>query len=133
MKKILFSIALMFIAVSTLQAQNVDLSPEKVQEFLCKKWEVEYAMMGDVKVDRTAGATEMYCEFRKDKTFTMSGDVGGNDKFNGTWNFDAKKKRIDLNVKGDIVHIISLQEKQFIMFLDPEGEPMKFAFKPQKK
>lgn len=55
-------------------AQSISLLSDSIATLLCKKWEVDYAMMGWMKIGRIPGATDINYEFNKDKTFTITSD-----------------------------------------------------------
>lgn len=119
MKKILF-IGLLTLLFSTTNAfsQTIDLPADSVATLLCKKWEVDYAMMGNMKIGRIPGSTEINYQFNSDKTFLMtSSDPKDNAK--GTWAYDAKKKIIKLIVNGKSnASIIALKAGEFILLAD---------------
>ena len=94
------------------------MSADSIATLLCKKWEVDYAMMGGMKIGKIPGATEINQEFNKDKTFIMtSNDL--KEKTTGTWAYDAKNKLIKLSINGKSnTSIISLKDGELIMLAD---------------
>ena len=119
MKKI---IALCIIALTisggSLFAQDITIPADSIPSLLCKKWEVDYAIMGGMKIGRMPGAAEINYEFRKDKTFILSGSDPKDSK-KGTWSYDPKKKQIKLILDGKPSSIISsLKEGELIMLID---------------
>ena len=111
-------IALIFFSNSALFGQSISMSTDSVETLLCKKWEVDYAMMGGMKIGRIPGASEINYEFKKDKTLMMTSD-DPDDKTKGTWNYDSKKKIIRLIINGKSnTSIISLKEDELIMLAD---------------
>jgi len=119
MKKIFLIgiITLLFSNTKSL-SQTIDLSADSITTVLCKKWEVDYAIMGGMKIGRLPGATEINYEFNKDKTFLMTSN-DPKDKTKGTWAYDTKKKIIKLTINGKSnTSIISLKEEELIMLAD---------------
>ena len=99
-------------------SQAINLPADSITTLLCKKWEVDYALLGDRKIGRIPGATEINFEFNKDKTFLMTSN-DPKDKTKGTWAYDTKKKIIKLTIDGrSNASIISLKEGEFIMLAD---------------
>jgi hypothetical protein len=118
MKKIhSFTILGILLSGSSLFAQNINISADSISTLLCKKWELDYALMGGMKIQRMPGATEMNLEFNKDKTFIKTGK-DPKDKTKGAWSYDPKKKQIMMKVSGKSIEIISLKEDQFVMLAD---------------
>ena len=98
--------------------QSIDLSPDSIAGLLCKKWEVDYAMLGDMKLGRAPGGTEINYEFKKDKTYLATSN-DPKDNIKGTWAYDPKKKIIKLIQNGKSrMSIISLKEGELIMLAD---------------
>ena len=119
MKKIIFiGIITLLLSSKKSFSQTIDLSADSITTLLCKKWEVAYAIMGNMKIGRIPGATEINHEFNKDKTLLMTSN-DPKDKTKGTWAYDAKKKIIKLTINGrSNTSIISLKEGEFIMLAD---------------
>lgn len=119
MNKIIF-IGLLTLLLSNTNSfsQTIDLPTDSITTLLCKRWEVDYAMMGNMKIGRIPGATEINYDFNKDKTFLMTSN-DPKDKTKGTWAYDPKKKIIKLTINGKSnTTIISLKEGEFIMLAD---------------
>lgn len=119
MKKfIVAGIITLFLSGTKSFSQTINLPADSMTTLLCKKWEVDYALMGDMKIRRIPGATEINYEFNKDKTFVITSN-DPNDKTKGTWAYDTKKKIIKLTINGrSNVSIISLKEGEFMMLAD---------------
>ena len=119
MKKFICIIFISFLLLSTNSfSQTINLSTDSITTLLCKKWEVDYAMMGNMKIGRIPGATEINYEFNKDKTFLLT-SKDPKDKTKGTWAYDTKKKIIKLTVNGKSnTTIISLKEGELIILAD---------------
>lgn len=119
MKKIslIVIITLLFSNTKSL-GQTINLSADSITTVLCKKWQVDYAIMGGMKIGRIPGATEINYEFNKDKTFLMTSN-DPKDKTKGTWAYDTKKKIIKLIINGKSnTSIISLKEGELMMLAD---------------
>lgn len=119
MKKIIcFCIIALITSNLPIFGQSINISEDSITTLLCKKWEVDYVIMGEMKIGRMPGATEINYEFNKNKTFLMTSD-DPKDKTKGTWSYDSKKKLIKLTANGKSnTSIISLKENEFIMLTD---------------
>ncbi len=119
MKKFICITNISFFLLSTNSfSQTINLSADSIATLLCKKWEVDYAMMGNMKIGKIPGATEINYEFNMDKTFLMT-SKDPKDKTKGTWAYDTKKKIIKLTVNGKSnTSIISLKEGELIILAD---------------
>jgi hypothetical protein len=119
MKKcIVICIINLLITNTTSFGQTINLAADSITTLLCKKWEVDYAMMGGMKIGRMPGAAEINYEFIKDKTFLIT-NKDAKDKTKGTWNYDTKKKIITLIINGNSKStIISLKDGEFVMLVD---------------
>ena len=96
-------------------------------------------MMGNMKIGRIPGATEINYEFNKDKTFLITSN-DPKDKTKGIWAYDPKKKIIKLTINGKSnASIISLKAGEFIMLADTKeatpDDPMeiKLVYKSMTK
>jgi hypothetical protein len=116
MKKIIFISIISFLLLSTNSfSQKIDLPTDSIATLLCKKWEVNYAMMGNMKIGKIPGATEINYEFNKDNTFLMTSN-DHKDKTKGTWVYEIKKKIIKLTVNGKSnTSIVTLKEGELII------------------
>jgi len=140
MKKTLcFVIIIIFFFSNTRSfGQGINLSMDSITTLLCKKWEVDYSILGDMKLGRGPGAPEINYEFKKDKTYLATSD-DPKDNTKGTWSYDPKKKIIKLIQNGKSrMSIISLKEEELIMLADTsEATPddtmnIKLVFKIKK-
>lgn len=133
--RIVFS-CLFVCIIYTAQSQTIDLPLDSVKTVLCKRWEVDYSLMGTMKISRTAGAPEFNYEFFKDQTFLLtSNDPKEREK--GKWIYDPKKKLIQLSFTdrnpGDL---IALSKNELIMRLNlekdnPQKPEIKLVLKPR--
>lgn len=122
MKKIIFINFILFsISIIKTFGQDITITADSVEKILCnKKWEIEYAMMGNMKIGKIPGATDLNYEFNKDKTFVVSSN-DPKDKSKGSWNFDPKKKSIILKLNGkNNSSIITLNEKMFVLQMNKD-------------
>ncbi len=142
MKKIICIVVITFLLSHTNSfAQTINLSADSISTLLCKKWEVNYAIMGGMKIGHPSDAAEINLEFNKDKTFLMtSNDSKEKNKEKGTWVYDTKKKTIKLFLNGkNNATIISLKEEELIMLMDTKeatpNDPMelKIVYKIKAK
>jgi hypothetical protein len=101
--------------------QNINIPADSVTNLLCKKWEMDYAMMAGTKIGKMPGATESNYEFNKDKTFVLTSNANST-KTKGTWSYDQGKKLIRLTINGrSNVSIISLKDDQLEMLVDTKA------------
>ncbi|HSC53004.1 MAG TPA: hypothetical protein VLC98_05275 [Phnomibacter sp.] len=119
MKKLIATcVILLTVSGTSLFAQNITTSPDSTQALLCKKWTIDYAEMGGMKIGRIPGTPEMKFEFYKDKTF-MASSTDPKEENKGNWHYDPKKKMIKaIIVGGGNFSIISLKEAELVMLPD---------------
>lgn len=137
-KFLLTGLAGLFCSAGSLLAQDITLSADSVQTLLCRKWEVDYAVVDGMNIGRMPGAPEINYEFLKDKTFMMfSNDP--KDRTKGTWSYDPKKKLVQLLLNGrKDTQVVSLKEGEFVMLADtrnvfPDAPPIQMVFKIKGK
>jgi hypothetical protein len=129
MKRLLCICVVLFLLSGTrLLAQDINLKSDSVVSLLCKKWEIDYAMMGGMKIGRMPNATEMNFEFFSDKTFLITGS-SPKDKTKGIWSYVPAKKIIELTINGKHkTNIISLKKDELILLAntkkDTPDDPM---------
>lgn len=138
-KYILSGIIGLLCSSQSLFAQNINGTLDSIQTLLCKQWEVDYVLMGGMKIGRMPGAAEINYEFNKDKTFFMTSD-DPNDKAKGTWSYDPKKKLIKLTLNGGTnSNIVSLKEGELVMLLEANAavpddlKDVQMVYKPKGK
>jgi hypothetical protein len=119
--------------------QNINIPTDSITSLLCKKWIMDYAMMGGTKIGKMPGATESNFEFFKDKTFVLTSNTTST-KTTGTWSYDQGKKNIKLTIGGrSNLRVISLKDDQLEMLADTKDatpdDPMPFNifYKPGTK
>lgn len=121
-------------------SQNIILSPDSINTLLCKKWQVDYALMGNMKIEQLPGATEINYEFLKNGTVIMTtSPATDKEKTKGSWSYDAKNKRIKIVTYNKNTGVITdLNDSLFVMQMNTdkngsaEGE-LKIVCKPKVK
>ena len=103
------------------QSKSKSHTEDSLTNLICKKWEVDYLMLGDIKMSMLPNAEEINYQFNKDKTLSMSGrDSRGLTK--GMWCYDKKKKTIRLTIKGKSnTTILSVNDKELVLLADTKG------------
>jgi hypothetical protein len=126
-----------FLTISTF-SQNINLSIDSVNTLLCKKWQVDYALMGNMKIEQPPGATEINYEFLKNGTVIMTTSAATDkDKTRGSWIYDVKNKRVKIVTYNKNTGVITgLNNSMLIMQMNTdkngfaEGE-LKMVCKPK--
>jgi hypothetical protein len=104
------------------KAQSITMSPDSVRLLLCKRWAMNYILLGGTKIGATPGQ-EIYFDFKPDNTF-LTYDRHGGAKTAGTWSFDQKKKLIVLMINGKHDFITSLKDGEYVQLVQTEkGTP----------
>ena len=118
MRKIICISIIALICSNHIFGQTINLSVDDLTKLLCKKWQIDYAMMGDMKIGKRPGATEANYEFSKDNSVIITNNI--NDKITkGTWHYDQSKKMVKLTVNGKTnLTVISLKEDELIILAD---------------
>ncbi|HLK28056.1 MAG TPA: DUF4923 family protein [Puia sp.] len=119
MKKIAHAFIILFLLCSSKSfCQTIDVQEDSLKNLLCKKWQMDYAMMGGMKINKMPSAAEANFEFKKDGTFIETTNKDSK-KINGTWIYDKNKKHIKLTINGkSSLSIISLKEDELTMLAD---------------
>ena len=124
MRKIIFiCFVALFVSGGSLIAQNITAHPDSIPSLLCKKWEVDYAIVGGIKIGRTPDAPEMNFEFNKDKTLIMTSS-DPKDNIKGTWVYEPKGKVIKIKIKvtgASDLTIVSLKEDELRILADTKS------------
>lgn len=111
MKKLL----ILLLISSALYSQNITHDKVMVSKFLCKTWIVNYAMMNGLKVEKLGQMESLQYDFKADGTFI------GNKTVTGKWQFNAKKKCVELYLNGILKSTITtLQSKKVVMILNTD-------------
>jgi len=92
-KGIFITIAALLPTAPGIFGQDIDLPTDRLQALLCKKWEIDYVLMGGMRITRKPDATDITYNFSKDKTFTTSRN-GGLKNNKDTWYYDEKKNSL---------------------------------------
>ncbi|MBS1667752.1 MAG: hypothetical protein JST58_10275 [Bacteroidetes bacterium] len=91
---------------------------DSLSNLLCKKWEVDYMLLGTKKITSLPNAEEINYVFNKDRSLVMMGrDSRGRTK--GKWSYDRRKKIIKLTIKGKTNTVVaSLNENELVLLAD---------------
>lgn len=128
MKKL---IALLLIS-GAVYSQNITHNKETVTKFLCKSWVANYAMMNGLRVEKLGQMKSLEYTFKADGTYLANKTVSGK------WQFNAKKKCVELYLNGVLKSTItSLQSKKVVMQLNADKsapkdlKSLEIYFKPK--
>jgi hypothetical protein len=128
MKKLLILLLISSAAFS----QNITQDKATISKFLCKNWIANYAMMNGLRAEKLGPIKSLEYSFKADGTYV------GNKTVTGKWQFNAKKKCIELYVKGVLKSTITtLQNKKIVMVLNTdksapkESSKLEIYFKPK--
>ena len=127
MKKLLIILLLS----SAVYSQNVT-KKETINKLLCKTWIADYALLNGLKVEKMGQMKSLDYTFKSDNTYLANGTISGK------WQYNAKKKSIELLVNGILKSTItSLQSKKLVMILNAdksapkEVTKLEIYFKPK--
>ena len=104
----------MLVVSSAVYSQNIT-KKETINQFLCKTWVVDYGMMNGLKIEKLGQMKALIYSFKADNTYTLNGQT------RGTWQYNAKKKSIEL-FQSNILRstIVTLQSKKIVMTLNSD-------------
>ncbi|MEP3210847.1 MAG: hypothetical protein ABJN95_16715 [Maribacter sp.] len=118
-----------------LSAQDIGLSKTQLETVLCKQWQIEYALMGGMKIKQMPGAADFDFKFISDGKYDLIRKDGNNES--GIWKYFPENKYVELSIKDKITsRIKSIDESKLILILvsgenDPPGIPnVEVHFKP---
>ncbi|WP_264521477.1 hypothetical protein [Flavobacterium sp. N1994] len=127
MKKLL----ILLLLSGTVYSQNIS-KKEAINKNLCKAWVADYAMMGGLKVEKMGQMKSLTYTFKSDNTYLANGTISGK------WQYNSKKKNIELLVNGVLKSTItSLEKKKIVMILNvdksapKEMGKLEIYFKPK--
>lgn len=138
MKKNVSILAILFIALgNSLAAQKISQNESELKSLLCQQWEIEFAIMGGMKIGQLPGATDFDFKFRADGTYDVIKD---NEETNtGSWKFYPDEKYVELEMNGTKTsRIASISGNKLVLVMTPEdsGPPgmgeIETHFKPKK-
>jgi hypothetical protein len=116
---------------SAVYSQNVT-KKEAINTLLCKTWIANYAMMNNMKVQKMGQMKRLSYTFKTDHTYLA------NNTISGKWQYNTKKKNIELFVNGSLKSTITnLQSQKMAMVLNADvNAPKEIAkieihFKPK--
>ena len=138
MKKNVWIFGVVIVAFgNSLIGQKISQSESELKSLLCKQWEIEFAMIGDMKIDQLPGATDFDFKFRPDGTYDTLKDNG--DTTTGSWKFYSDEKYVELEINGTKTSRIEfLTGNKLVLIMTPEdsGPPgmdkIEAHFKPMK-
>jgi hypothetical protein len=97
-------------------SQSFPANLDSIKTILCKKWEVDHALMGDMKIQRGMGAPTIIYEFRTDNNYSsISYSANRRDTIRGKWMNDLKNKNIKLLRNGIPMMVITMNNASELM------------------
>jgi hypothetical protein len=118
MKKIAVVFALIISCQFSVKAQEITLKPSKLESVLCKRWQVEYAKMGEMKIEQIPGATDFDLLFDKNGTYQVI-KTDSEDSQSGTWTYDTKNNSVELEANGNVkFQVKSITKEKLILSLN---------------
>ncbi|WP_324026327.1 hypothetical protein QSV08_02620 [Maribacter sp. BPC-D8] len=135
MRNTLFYILMIIGMNSTLSAQDINLDESELQSILCQQWEIEYALMGGMKIGQLPGAADFDFDFHSDGKYDIISE--NEDNKSGRWIYDIENKYVELSIEEKTTSRIKfIDTNKLILILvsgqnDPPGLPsMEVHFKP---
>jgi hypothetical protein len=117
---------------SAVYSQNINHKKEIATKFLCKTWIANYAMMNGLKVEKMGQMKTLEYTFKADGTYLANKTVSGK------WQFNARKKCVELYLNGALKSTITtLQSKKAVMVLNADKsapkdlKTLEIYFKPK--
>lgn len=111
MKKIF----LLLLISGAVYSQNITQDKATASKLLCKTWTADYAMMNGLRIEKMDKMKSLEYSFKSDGTYL------GNKTVTGKWQFNTKKKCIELYVNNILKSTItSLQSKKIVMKLNAD-------------
>ena len=134
-KRIIITIGCLLAFNFYVLAQDIHFSKATLKPVLCKQWQIEYAMMGEMKIGQKIGATDFDMKFNTDGTYDLIHKDGKTQK--GKWVYYADKKYVELSIDDKVTsRVKSVNKTTLILTLvsgenDPPGLPqLEVHFKP---
>ncbi|CAM4410864.1 hypothetical protein [Zobellia nedashkovskayae] len=119
----------------TLFAQDININETELESVLCKQWEIEYALMGGMKVGQMPGASDFDFKFHPDGKYDLIREDADNSA--GIWTYNSDGKYVELSIEEKVTSRIKyIDQNKLILTLvsgqnDPPGLPsMEVHFKP---
>lgn len=111
----IYLVTVLLLAGNNLRSQNITAPAANIEHLLCHTWVIDYALMGNTKLDDPGEEKDLYFDFKKNGTFvTAMGGTKGT--FTGNWKYDTSEKIIKLIYHGSVGFIVnSLSEGKLIM------------------
>ena len=134
-KRLILTFACFFTFNFLIIAQEITFAKSKLKPILCKRWQIEYAMMGKMKIEQKIGAADFDLKFNTNGSYDLIHDDGKTQQ--GKWVYYTDKKYIELSINNKVkFHVKSIDKTKLILTLvagkgDPPGLPqLEIHFKP---
>jgi len=125
MKKNLLTLFIFISILTNISFAQIPSTEDSVKSLLCKKWEIDYALMTGMKITKGMGAPDIFFEFKPDHTFLETSSVEKKNE-TGSWSVDLTKKLVSLQHEGKSKIIISsITPVELQMRLLPQNESEK--------
>lgn len=119
MKKTLVALGFLIGLNTSFFAQNITLTASELETILTKQWEIEYAMMGSMKIGQVPGAKDFDVLFKRDGKYDLIEDDGT--IRNGIWKYVTKNNYIELSIDGKVTtRIKSINKSKLILIMVSE-------------
>lgn len=119
MKKTLAALGFLIGLNTSFFAQNITLTASELETILTKQWEIEYAMMGSMKIGQVPGAKDFDVLFKRDGKYDLIEDDGT--IRNGIWKYVTKNNYIELSIDGKVTtRIKSINKSKLILIMVSE-------------
>lgn len=119
MKKTLVALGFLIGLNTSFFAQNITLTASELETILTKQWEIEYAMMGSMKIGQVPGAKDFDVLLKRDGKYDLIEDDGT--IRNGIWKYVTKNNYIELSIDGKVTtRIKSINKSKLILIMVSE-------------
>ena len=119
---------LLFIFIASLQlsqAQEITSKEAELKTLLCKKWDIYFAKIGEMKMEQMPGAADFDVTFFKDGTYEIVNVNGESNK--GKWTYYPEKQFVQLEInERKTLRVIKISEDKLVCSSTPgtDGPPM---------
>jgi len=113
-RTLLFIVFLLGLSVSIF-GQKVKMSTATLKTVLCKQWEIDYSMMGGMRIGELPGAPDFDFNFKLDGNYELIREDGTNE--HGNWFFNYKKQFVELAIEGKVTSIIKSIKKDKLVLV----------------
>ncbi len=114
-----------FIGSFLSNAQSLTQTKEELTQLLCKRWDINYAKIGEMKIEQMPGASDFDILFDKDGTYEIINADGEANK--GKWTYYPKKQFVQMEINDrQTLRVIDISENKLICTSTPgtDGPPM---------